>query len=256
MKTYLTILGCGSSLGVPRADGYWGKSNPENKKNYRTRCSIAITKGNNTVLIDTSPDLRLQLIENKIKNISYVLYTHEHADQTHGINDLRPFFFKDKKKINIYASPSTLKILKKSFSYCFKKTPDYLPFLKANKLKSPLVLGKKKERIKFSSIIVRHGKINSIGYLFNKVAYISDCNKINNNNLIKLNNLNLFIIDCLRIKSHSTHFNYDSVMNLIKIIRPKQTILTNLHFDLDYNYLLKKTPTNVKPAFDGMKLVI
>ena len=113
MKTFITILGCGSSLGVPRADGLWGNCDPKNKKNFRTRCSALITKGKNSIIIDTSPDLRMQLLNNKITNISSVVYTHEHADQTHGINDLRAFSIKNKKKINIYANNETIKYLKK-----------------------------------------------------------------------------------------------------------------------------------------------
>ena len=122
MRTFLTILGCGSSMGVPRADGFWGSCDKKNKKNYRTRCSALISQGKNNILIDTSPDLRFQLLKNKIKNITSVLYSHLHADQTHGINDLRVFFHKNKKKINIYADKITLEYFKKNFSYFFKIT--------------------------------------------------------------------------------------------------------------------------------------
>ena len=135
MKTILTFLGCGSSMGVPRADGYWGFCNKKNIKNYRTRSSVIISKGNNNILIDTSPDLRFQLLRNKIKNISSVLYTHKHADQTHGINDLRVFFMKNKKKINIYADKITLSYLKNNFSYFFNDEIEYPAILNANNLK-------------------------------------------------------------------------------------------------------------------------
>lgn len=256
MKTYLTILGCGSSLGVPRADGFWGKCNKKNKKNYRTRCSVAISKGKNVILIDTSPDLRFQMLNNKIKNISSVLYTHQHADQTHGINDLRTFYFKNKKKINIYGSKITLEYLKSNFAYCFKKTLGYPPILSANPIKSVFSLGIGKEKITFKSIHVSHGKIKSIGYIFNKTAYISDCNNLSRLKLKNLKKLNYFIIDCLRFNPHPSHLNYDDVLEIIDIIKPKKTILTNLHSDLDYNYLLKKIPSHVKPAYDGMKIII
>ena len=136
MKTFLTILGCGSSMGVPRADGFWGSCDKNNKKNYRTRSSALISRGNNNVLIDTSPDLRFQLLKNKVKNLSTVLYTHLHADQTHGINDLRVFFLNNKKRINIYADKKTLKYLKKNFSYSFKNESGYPAIAKANKLKN------------------------------------------------------------------------------------------------------------------------
>ena len=117
MRVKFTILGCGSSLGVPRADGYWGECNPKEKKNYRTRCSALISTKNTNTLIDTSPDLRFQLIDNKINNIDRVLYTHYHADQTHGINDLRVFYIKQKKKIPVYADHHTTKYLKNFASW-------------------------------------------------------------------------------------------------------------------------------------------
>ena len=241
-------------MGVPRPDGFWGSCDKKNKKNYRTRCSVFISKGNNNVLIDTSPDLRFQLLKNKIKNISSVLYSHMHADQTHGINDLRVFFRKNKKKIDIYAEKKTLSYLRKSFSYSFKNEIGYPAIVKANKLKSIFSLGFGNELIKFESIEVKHGKINSTGYIFNNLAYIPDCNQLSNSNLKKLKNLKYFIIDCFSFKSHPSHFSLNEVLSILKEIKPKQTILTNLHSVLDYNILLKKVPINVKPAFDGLKI--
>ena len=256
MKTFLTILGCGSSMGVPRADGFWGSCDSNNKKNYRTRCSALISKGNNNILIDTSPDLRFQLLKNKIKNVTSVLYSHRHADQTHGINDLRVFFLKNKKKINIYADKMTLGYLKKNFTYFFKDGPGYPAILKANKLKNNFTLGLNNESVTFKSIKVKHGKINNIGYIFNNTAYINDCNELSKLNIKRLKNLKYFIIDCLRFKSHPSHFSLSEILSIINEIKPKKTILTNLHSDLDYNILLQKIPINVKPAFDGLKLTL
>ena len=232
-------------MGVPRADGYWGFCNKKNIKNYRTRSSALISKGNNNILIDTSPDIRSQLLRNKIRNISSVLYTHKHADQTHGINDLRVFFLKNKKKTNIYADKITLSHLKNNFSYLFNDGIEYPAVLSGNKLKNDFSLGSKKELIKFKSIKVRHGKINSIGYIFANTAYISDCNKLSNSNLNKLINLKYFIIDCLRFNPHPSHFSLSEVLDILKEIKPMNTILTNLHSDLDYNILLKKLPTKL-----------
>ena len=254
MKTFLTILGCGSSMGVPRADGFWGSCDKNNKKNYRTRSSALISRGNNNILIDTSPDLRFQLLKNKIKNISSVLYTHLHADQTHGINDLRVFFLNNKKKIDIYADKKTLAYLKKSFSYSFENTSGYPAIVKANKLKKIFCLGNGNELIKFKSIEVKHGKISSIGYIFNNSAYIADCNQLSSSNIANLKNLKYFIIDCLQFKPHPSHFSFNEVLSILNEIKPKQTILTNLHSNLDYNILLQKVPINVKPAFDGLRL--
>ena len=136
MSFKFILLGCGSSMGVPRPDGYWGKCNPKVSRNYRTRCSALISGNNLNILIDTSPDLRFQLIKQRIKNIHNIIYSHLHADQTHGINDLRVFFLNNKKKIDIYADKKTLAYLKKSFSYSFENTSGYPAIVKANKLKN------------------------------------------------------------------------------------------------------------------------
>jgi len=256
MKSKLIMLGCGSSVGVPRIDGYWGKCK-KIKKNYRTRCSALIQKNNINILIDTSPDLKEQLLRHKIRNIDFVLYTHEHADQTHGINELRPFFWKNKRKINIYGNSHTISILKKRFNYCFKSMNGYRPILKSNVIKkNKFDLLKNNNKINFTTVTALHGYINSLGYIFEKTAYISDCNGLSNKALRKLKNLKYLIIDCLKIKKHNSHFNLREAILISKLIKPKKTILTNLHHDLDYNYLLHNLPTNVIPAYDGLELIL
>ena len=256
MKSKLIILGCGSSMGVPRIDGYWGKCK-KIKKNIRTRCSALIQKGKNNVLIDTSPDLRQQFLNNKIKNVNSVIYTHEHADQTHGINELRLFFWKNKKKINVYGDSKTMNILKKQFKYCFAKTQSgYPPILKSNTISKRFFLGKKNERIEFRTIRLRHGKITCLGYIFEKTAYLSDCSDISNSALNQLHGLKYLIIDCFKIKEHPSHLNLNKALLISRFLKAKKTILTNLHHDLDYNYLLNKLPSNVIPAYDGLRLNI
>ena len=153
MKSKLIILGCGSSVGVPRVDGFWGNCDKNNKKNLRSRCSAIIVKGSNSILIDTSPDLRKQLLLNKIKNISSVIFTHEHADQTNGLFELRPFFWKYKKRINIYGNFKTIKYLKKKQDYLFKKISTYPPIVKGNVINSSFSLGNSDEKIHFKTKI-------------------------------------------------------------------------------------------------------
>ena len=177
--TKITILGCGSSLGSPWITDYWGKLNKKNKLNLRTRCSAHIQKGNLSILIDTSPDIKKQVLDNKIKNIDYVLYTHEHADQTSGIFELRPFFWKNKKRINIYANKKCLKLIKEKYDYCFYGGKGYIPIIKSNLLKKRFVLKKKNNQIKFKSFLINHGLIKASAFVFDKVAYLSDCNGIN-----------------------------------------------------------------------------
>ena len=253
MKTKLIILGCGSSVGVPRIDNYWGHCKKK-EKNIRTRCSAIIIKGSNSVLIDTSPDIKQQFLSNKIKNISSVLITHRHADQTQGLFELRPFFWKYNKKINIYSDLITIKYLKRTQNYLFKKSIDYKPIFKANSVKSNFSLGKSKNKIDFKSVLVKHGMIKSLAYVFNKTAYLSDCNDLSIVNLDIFKNLKYLILDCLKFDSHSSHFNLEEALYIANKLKPKKTILTNLHSDMDYDYLLKILPNNVIPAHDGLSL--
>lgn len=254
MKSKLIILGCGSSVGVPRIDGFWGKCDKRNKKNRRTRCSAIIIKGSNSILIDTSPDLREQLLLSKIKRISSVIFTHEHADQTNGLFELRPFFWKYKKKINIYGNSKTVNLLKKRQDYLFKRINVYPPIVKANVVNSKFSLGNLKEKIYFKSIKAKHGKTSTVIYIFEKTAYISDSNDLSIIKSKELQNLKYLIIDCLKIKKHPSHFNLQESLYVHRCLKPKKTILTNLHYDLDYDSLLKKLPPNVVPAYDGFTL--
>jgi len=171
-----------------------------------------------------------------------------------GLNEVGYLLRNNKKKMDIYADKKTLAYLKKSFSYSFENTPEYPAIVKANKLKKIFSLGNGNELIKFKSIEVKHGKINSIGYIFNNSAYIADCNQLSSSNIANLKNLKYFIIDCLQFKPHPSHFSFNEVLSILNEIKPKRTILTNLHSNLDYNILLKKVPINVKPAFDGLKI--
>ncbi len=256
MKLIFTILGSGSSLGVPRIDGNFGMCNPKNRKNFRTRCSALLSAKNFNLLIDSSPDIRQQFLQNKVKSLDCVFYTHEHADQTHGINDLRYFYLKNRIQIPVYASISTSKYLIGSFKYCFKKTSNfYPPIMILKKLRKKHFFLKKK--INISSFEVTHGSINSICYIVNKkLAYASDVSFIDKTNYSKISKLKYFVVDCLREEPHPSHYNLDKILELIKIIKPKYTILTNLHSSLDYTKLKNKLPKFVYPAYDGMKLII
>ena len=254
MKSKLIILGCGSSVGVPRIDGQWGRCDKNNKKNKRTRCSAIIIKGSNSILIDTSPDLRTQLLSNKIKNISSVILTHEHADQTNGLFELRPFFWKNKKRINVFGNLSTIKHLRKRQDYLFKKVSDYPPIVKSNIIKTNFSLGRLNEKVFFKTFSAKHGKTNSVIYVFEKVAYISDANDLSIINIKALKNLKFLILDCLKFKKHPTHFNLEEALFVHRQLKPRKTILTNLHQDLDYDFLMRRLPKNVLPAHDGLTL--
>ena len=252
------ILGCGSSMGVPRPDGYFGNCNPKNKKNYRTRCSALIKTDVENVLIDTSPDLRNQMLSQKIKKIDKVFYSHMHADQTHGINDLRSFFIRNRNPINIFADKETSKYLRKTFSYCFDTyNREYPATLKLNNIDKKLYIKNKKKNILIKPINVQHGNVQSICYIIDKkLAYISDVSKIFEKDYKYFINLKYLIIDCLWYKDHPSHFNLEKSLEMIKKFSPTKTILTNLHTDIDYNEIKKKLPKNIIPAYDGLSVIL
>ena len=251
MKNKFTILGCGSSLGSPWITSYTGKLK-KNSKNLRTRCCAHIQKGNLSVLIDTSPDIKYQFLKNKINTLDSIIYTHEHADQTAGIFEMRPFFWKNKSKIPIYGSLRTVKALKKSYKFCFVNKHGYVPIMKANVISNRFVIRKGRNELPIKAFDVQHGQIKATGYVMEQIAYLSDCNYIPKKNLVFLRNLNYLILDCLKFDKHPSHFNLESALKLIDLIKPKISILTNLHTDLDYFKLKKILPKNIIPAYDGL----
>ena len=248
-----TILGCGSSLGSPWITNYSAKLK-KNSKNIRTRCCAHIQKGNLSILIDTSPDIKSQFLNNKIRSLDAIIYTHEHADQTSGIFEMRPFFWKNKKKIPVYASSRTIKELKDKYTFCFSQRHGYKPIMKANIIKKNFLIKKGNNELFVDAFEVEHGMIRSTGYRFDDIAYISDCNKIGNSVSKKLLNLKYLIIDCLRKEKHPSHFNFDDAISFIKLVKPQKAILTNLHVDMDYFDLKKKLPKHIIPAFDGLNV--
>ncbi len=250
------ILGCGSSMGVPRPDGFYGNCDPNNKKNHRTRCSAILQTSDENILIDTSPDLRQQLLRHKIKKINKVLYSHMHGDQTHGINDLRSFFINSRKPIDVYADKFTSNYLVKTFSYIFKSyTKEYPATLKLNKLKNNFFTSNKNRKVKIKSVEVEHGRVQSNCFIIDKkLAYISDVSKIYNKDYKYFKNLKYLVIDCLWYNFHPSHFNLENSLLMIKKFNPKKAILTNLSPVLDYKVLKKLLPKNVIPAHDGLTI--
>ena len=250
------ILGCGSSVGVPRPDGYFGNCDPKNKKNYRTRCSAILKTSDENILIDTSPDLRQQLLRHKIRKINKVLYSHMHGDQTHGINDLRSFYLSSRKPINVFADQSTAKYLKRTFSYIFQSySKEYPATLKINKLKKNFVVFNKNKKVKIKTVEVQHGKVKSNCFIIDKkLAYISDVSEIYYKDYSFFKNLKYLVVDCLWYNYHPSHFNLETSLSIISKFKPKKAILTNLSPILDYKQLKKKLPKNVMPAYDGFSI--
>ncbi len=251
MKNKFTILGCGSSLGSPWITNYQGNLSKK-IKNLRTRCCAHIQKGNLSILIDTSPDIRHQFLKNKIKSLDAIIYTHEHSDQTSGIFEMRPFFWKNKKKIPVYGNLKTIKSLKRKYKFCFEQVFDYKPIMLAKIIKKKFSIRKGNSFLSIRSFDVKHGMIKSSAYIFDRIAYISDCSLVFKKDLKYLFNLDYLIIDCLRKKKHVSHLNFNQAIELIKLTKPKKAILTNLHVDLDYYILKNKLPKNIIPAYDGL----
>ncbi len=260
MKYTFTILGCGSSGGVPRIGGLWGDCNPDNPRNTRRRCSMLVAKsgenGTTTVLIDTSPDMRDQMITSGVKEIDAVWYTHEHADHTHGIDDIRAFFLRQRKRIPIYADAPTANMLNTRFAYCFV-TPAGSQYpaiaeqhlIEPNKLLQTNGAGGIIAGLPFS---LNHGDIDALGFRFGGVAYTPDLNGIPEASLSALKNLDVWIVDALKRTPHPSHFSLTETLQWIDKLNPKQAILTNMHIDMDYDTLCKELPDHIRPAYDGM----
>ena len=165
---------------------------------------------------------------------------------------MRPFYWKNKLKIPIYGSRKTINALKKTYSFCFVEKHGYKPIMKANVINKNFSIKKNKSQLNVNAFEVNHGLIYSTGYVMEKIAYLSDCNKVPEENLKYLMNLNYLILDCLKLDEHPSHFNLESALNLISLTKPKKAILTNLHTDLDYFKLKKLLPKNIIPAYDGL----
>jgi phosphoribosyl 1,2-cyclic phosphate phosphodiesterase len=262
MSLKLTILGCGSSAGVPRVGVGWGACNPSNPKNRRRRCSVLVEKtaadGTTSVLVDTTPDLRDQLLGADVRRLDAVLYTHEHADHIHGIDDLRPLAIVMHKRIPVYATRTTAELIQTRFGYCFK-TPagsGYPPILEMRSLRPSTTTvipgpGGSIAALPFSMV---HGDIEALGFRFGNVAYAPDVSRMPEESLDYLEGLEVLIIDALRYTPHPTHFSVSEALELIAKVRPRRAILTNLHTDLDYEALRRELPPQIEPAYDGLQI--
>jgi len=264
MTVTLTILGCGSSAGVPRPALGWGACDPQNPKNRRLRCSLLVEQssgqGTTRIVIDTSPDLREQLIRADVDHIDAVFLTHEHADQTHGIDDLRPVVMHQRRRIPVYLSKSTADHVLLRFSYCFVSPPgsDYPPILDHHSVEageSRRIEGKG-GAVTLSAFRLQHGQIPALGYRINNAAYTPDLNDIPRESWPSLENLDLWIVDGLRYATHSSHFSVSDALSWIDRFRPRRAVITNMHSDLDYEVLRKSLPENVIPAYDEMRLEV
>jgi phosphoribosyl 1,2-cyclic phosphate phosphodiesterase len=256
-----TILGCGSSGGVPRPGTGWGACDPANPKNQRRRCSLLVERigadGVTRVLIDTGPDLREQLIAADVTSLDAVLYSHEHADHTHGIDDLRGLFLKNRRRVDAYADDPTTRMLMTRFAYCFVQPPgsEYPPIVRMHSMKAgePLTIEGKGGPIEALPFLMDHGDIQALGFRFGNVAYSSDLHDLPEASIPAVTGLDVWIVDALRYHPHPSHFSVADAVRWIDRLEPKRAILTNMHTDLDYDTLAVQVAGNVVPAYDGMR---
>jgi phosphoribosyl 1,2-cyclic phosphate phosphodiesterase len=255
-----TLLGTGSSGGVPRVGGDWGACDPLEPKNRRRRCCVLIEKeldsgGRTSVLIDTSPDLREQLLDAGITSLDALVYTHEHADQVHGIDDIRPLVIRRRAALPTYMNQATREILTRRFDYCFEGKGGYPPILD---VQPDIVPGETFSvsgaggKIDLLPIDMEHGRIRCLGFRIKDFAYCNDVSDLPASTKDLLRDLDTLVIDALRYTDHPTHANVSKALDWIAELKPRKAVLTNMHVDLDYQTLKRELPSNVEPGFDGM----
>lgn len=254
-----TILGCGSSGGVPRADGDWGDCDPAEPRNWRTRCSLLVQRAGEgpetTLIVDTSPDLRGQTALAGAKRMDAVLLTHDHADQTHGLDDVRAFFNKQRSRIPCYMDPVTDASMRRRFGYVFEGEGGYPAICRPEPLPphgEPWRVEGPSGAIPVTSCLVDHGGIDAIGFRFGDVAYAPDVVNLPPAAKSALTGLDVWIVDALRWTPHPTHAHVEKTLDWIAELKPRRAILTNMHIDLDYRALAAALPAGVEPAYDGL----
>lgn len=263
MSLRFTILGCGSSGGVPRLGGDWGDCDPKNPKNRRRRCSMLVEQtgpgGVTRVLIDTSPDMREQLLEAGVGVLDGVVYTHSHADHTHGLDDLRQIVFNMKDRLPVWADGPTEAALISRFGYAFVQ-PQGSPYPPILELRSiphgPFDVPGPGGPIRFTPFTADHGSIEALGFVVGGLAYLPDAVAIPEESWPHLMGLQVFVVDALRRKPHPTHAHLSLTLEWIARAAPARAVITNMHLDMDYETLVHELPQGVEPAFDGLVIAL
>ncbi|MEL6595197.1 MAG: MBL fold metallo-hydrolase [Pseudomonadota bacterium] len=255
-----TILGCGSSGGVPRLGGNWGECDPTNPKNRRRRCSMLIEQdgpdGTTRILIDTSPDMRSQLLDAEVGALDAVVYTHSHADHVHGLDDIRMIVYNMRARLNVWADEATQKDLYARFGYAFiqPEGSNYPPICEMNTIDGDVTIDGAGGPVTLTPFYANHGMMDALGFRIGDLAYLPDVAELFPNAWEKLTGLDTLIIDALRRTPHPTHLHLEKTLEYIDRIAPKNAVLTNMHIDLDYATLDAETPDHITPAYDMMTL--
>jgi phosphoribosyl 1,2-cyclic phosphate phosphodiesterase len=260
MSVRFTLLGTGSSGGVPRVGPVWGNCDPANPKNRRRRCALLVERrggrGRTTALVDTPPDLREQLLDAAVATLDGVLFTHDHADHTHGIDDLRGVFFNNKRRVQVWADAATRRTLESRFDYCFQQRSGsfYPAILQAHDIlpPEPVRIEGGGGAIEAVPIVQDHGDMPSLGFRFGNVAYSPDISGLPDSSVPLLQGLDLWIVDALRPMPHPSHFSVQQAVEWIERVGAKRAILTHMTVELDYETLRRQLPPKVVPGYDGM----
>jgi phosphoribosyl 1,2-cyclic phosphate phosphodiesterase len=262
----ITILGCGSSGGVPRADGNWGDCDPAEPKNFRTRCALLVRRlgegppnpaQETTVLVDASPELRIQTAKAGVKRVDAVLLTHDHADQVHGLDDVRAFYLRQQARIPCWMDAATDATMMRRFGYIFEGEGGYPAICDRAALPAhgaAWQVDGPSGAIPVTTFDQDHGGVRSVGYRFAGVAYSSDVVDLDDAAFAALQDLDVWIVDALRRRPHPTHAHLERTLGWIARVQPKRAILTNMHIDMDYEQLRGELPAGVEPAYDGLSL--
>ncbi len=262
MTYRFTFLGTGSSAGVPRIGNHWGSADRRNPKNRRRRCAALVErfgpKGKTVVLIDTPPDIREQCLDHEVLDIDGVLYTHDHADHTHGIDDLRAFFINTHRRVPVYMDAVTTESLVARFRYCFETKPgsSYPPILERHLIAAgaAVTITGNGGTITFLPILQDHGEMSSLGFRVGSLCYSPDIVGIPEVSRSAFDGLDIWIVDALRLMPHPAHWSLKQALRAIDLYQPRRALLTHMHIDLDYETLCRELPEHVRPAYDGLAI--
>ena len=256
----VTVLGCGGSAGVPLAGrepgGSWGKADPANPKNRRSRVSVLVEQGDTRILIDTSPDLRRQILDNGITALDAVLFTHAHADHSHGLDELRGLVYSRGGPIDAYMDPRTRELLTTRFDYAFasSRSPNnlYPPLMTDRVIGGDFAIGP----VTVRSFVQEHGPETTLGFRLGDFAYSTDASALDEAAFAALEGVKLWIVDCLRDEPHPTHSHTEQTLEWIARVKPERAVLTHMNERLDYDELLSRCPPGVEPGYDGLVIEV
>jgi len=248
----VTILGCGTSGGVPSITGNWGICDPDNPKNRRRRVSILVEQGATSLVVDVSPDFREQCISAGVQRLDAVLLTHDHADHCHGIDDLRGIAGVMRQRVPIHGSAQTMRTVAKRFGYIFEGRGGYPAICDSIEIGGPFRIGDI-DVVPFTQI---HGDIESLGFRFGDIAYSTDLNELPEESFEALAGVKIWIVDALRRTPHPSHAHLAKTLSWIERLKPARAILTHMTWEMDYDTLRAELPPGVEPAYDGLVLAV